>query len=470
VTIAVCVALVLLAIPSAFFVLEIVAALPPAHRLMSLSTGRTPSAAARVAVLVPAHDEAGGIAAALATITAQLRGGDRLLVVADNCSDDTAAVARAAGAEVVERRDPARPGKGWALAAGVDALAGRAAAAERPPEGASSDGAAAPRAGASSDGAAAPGAGASNDAATAPGGGASSDGATAPGGGASSDGPAAPREAVSDHRPAARPPDVVIIVDADCRVAPGTVDALRAAAQAAPAQASYLMRAPDGAPRSRRLAELMFVVRNHARPLGLARIGAPCLFTGAGMAMPWSIARTAPFATGSVVEDVQLAIDLAVAGTPPCFCPEAQVTSVFPSAERAAAAQRARWLWGNLRTLQQAPRLVVAAIRQSRLGLLSLALELIVPPLSLLFPLWLLVAGAALAVGLTSSEWRPGIAAAVWIAACASAVLAAWWRFARDRVPFSVVAAAPFYALPAIGSALTALVRRRQRWNRTARD
>ena len=38
-----------------------------------------------------------------------------ILVVADNCSDDTAERARAAGAEVLERDDKTRLGKGYAL-------------------------------------------------------------------------------------------------------------------------------------------------------------------------------------------------------------------------------------------------------------------------------------------------------------------------------------------------------------------
>ena len=78
---------------------------------------------AAVAVLVPAHDEEQGIAATLRNIAAQLRDGDRLLVVADNCSDRTAAVARAAGAEVVERHDPSNRGKGYALDFGLAHLA-----------------------------------------------------------------------------------------------------------------------------------------------------------------------------------------------------------------------------------------------------------------------------------------------------------------------------------------------------------
>lgn len=77
----------------------------------------------RVAVLVPAHNESGLISATLASIGGQLHAGDRLLVVADNCDDDTAALARAAGAEVVERSDEHLRGKGYALDFGVRQLA-----------------------------------------------------------------------------------------------------------------------------------------------------------------------------------------------------------------------------------------------------------------------------------------------------------------------------------------------------------
>ena len=73
----------------------------------------------RVAVLVPAHNESSIITA----LRPQLLEGDRLLVVADNCSDDTAATARAAGAEVVERSNDQQRGKGYALDFGARHLA-----------------------------------------------------------------------------------------------------------------------------------------------------------------------------------------------------------------------------------------------------------------------------------------------------------------------------------------------------------
>ncbi|QOG22156.1 glycosyltransferase family 2 protein [Bradyrhizobium sp. SEMIA] len=74
------------------------------------------------AVIVPAHDEEQGIAPTLQSIRRELTGSDRLVVVADNCSDRTADVAAAAGAEVTSRNDPMHRGKGFALDHGLQFL------------------------------------------------------------------------------------------------------------------------------------------------------------------------------------------------------------------------------------------------------------------------------------------------------------------------------------------------------------
>ena len=55
-----------------------------------------------ITVLVPAHDEADQIAATLEGLRRQTLPPTRVVVVADNCSDETVAIARAAGAEVFE--------------------------------------------------------------------------------------------------------------------------------------------------------------------------------------------------------------------------------------------------------------------------------------------------------------------------------------------------------------------------------
>lgn len=71
----------------------------------------------RIQIVVPAHDEAAGIARtaqALCEAAAQ-DGHTGVLVVADNCSDATAALARQTPARVLERHDLSVRGKGAAL-------------------------------------------------------------------------------------------------------------------------------------------------------------------------------------------------------------------------------------------------------------------------------------------------------------------------------------------------------------------
>jgi cellulose synthase/poly-beta-1,6-N-acetylglucosamine synthase-like glycosyltransferase len=72
----------------------------------------------RFEIVVPAHDEEGGIGATIASLQAidYPTAMQRLTVIADNCTDATASRARAAGANVLERTDPERRGKGYALA------------------------------------------------------------------------------------------------------------------------------------------------------------------------------------------------------------------------------------------------------------------------------------------------------------------------------------------------------------------
>ncbi|MBZ0273965.1 glycosyltransferase family 2 protein [bacterium] len=72
----------------------------------------------RFTILIPAHDEEAGVARTIASAKAQDYPADRfrVVVLADNCTDRTAAIAREVGAEVAERIDPTHPGKGQALA------------------------------------------------------------------------------------------------------------------------------------------------------------------------------------------------------------------------------------------------------------------------------------------------------------------------------------------------------------------
>jgi cellulose synthase/poly-beta-1,6-N-acetylglucosamine synthase-like glycosyltransferase len=391
-------ALVLLALTAALvavvvlvFTAQILAAVrPPGETAVRTPQHRRP----RITVLVPAHNEAGGIARTLASVSPQLHAQDRILVVADNCSDDTAAVARAAGAQVVERFHATDRGKGFALAYGVDALR-------------------------------------------------------------------------------ADPPGLVVILDADCELARGSLHALAASVAETdrPAQALYLMLAPPGARLARRVAQFAWRVHNKVRPAGWHRLGLPCHLMGTGMAFTWPMLHNAPLANASIAEDIKLGIDLATAGRPPVFCPDALVTSTFPESAAATSTQRTRWEHGHLEMiLREVPGLLAAAWRRGDRRLVGMALDLAVPPLALLAAL--LLGGTVLAGALSWWIGDPTLAGA-WVlllATFALAVLTAWRVHGRDLARFVELLSVPFFIAARVPVYVRFVVKRERRWVRTDRD
>lgn len=85
-----------------------------------------PSANLITTVVVPAHNEERLLSATLESLFAARRNGrPEVIVVADNCTDATAELARSLGATVLERHDDVRRGKPFALAFALDQLAQR---------------------------------------------------------------------------------------------------------------------------------------------------------------------------------------------------------------------------------------------------------------------------------------------------------------------------------------------------------
>lgn len=118
-TVAVWIVAAPLIVLTATFVIEVAAGLPARRPGEAAVSGPLPA----MAIVMPAHDEATIIDATLARLLPELPENVSLLVVADNCHDDTAAIAKARGAQVVERQDATRRGKGFALAHARDHLA-----------------------------------------------------------------------------------------------------------------------------------------------------------------------------------------------------------------------------------------------------------------------------------------------------------------------------------------------------------
>lgn len=110
----------ILVLPALSLLVLTLAALWSKNRQVSSPTHKV--AKLTLAVVVPAHNESHHLKPTLDAILRQLGPNDRLVVVADNCTDDTAKVARECRAEVLERVNDRLRGKGYALAYGVDHL------------------------------------------------------------------------------------------------------------------------------------------------------------------------------------------------------------------------------------------------------------------------------------------------------------------------------------------------------------
>lgn len=349
---------------------------------------------ASLAVLIPAHNEASGIERTLATITPQLRQQDRLVVIADNCTDNTAAVARSAGATVVERHDLQNRGKGFALDFGLKYLS-------------------------------------------------------------------------------AEPPTVVVFLDADCDAHSGSIAALtrQALASGRPVQATYLMEKPPEPGLKDSISAFAFKVKNLVRPLGLRQVGQPCLLTGTGMAMPWAAATAVSVASGHIVEDMKLGLDLAIAGYPPQFCPQAWVTSRLPQGEEAAKSQRTRWEHGHLQVMSEfVPQLLLQFLRQGRVGLLALALELSVLPLSLLVMLWAGVLAMTALFTVFTGLTLPLLLAGMAGICLFLAIALAWWRYGRSEISLKQLVQIPLYIFWKIPLYVGYVLSPEKRWVRTERD
>ncbi len=271
---------------------------------------------------------------------------------------------------------------------------------------------------------------------------------------------------------AADPPDVVFVLDADCRTGPGTIGHVASVAQATgrPAQCLNLCGA-GGRGGVHAVSELSLRFKNLVRPLGLARLGLPCHLMGTGMALPWAIVAARPPLGEDLAEDMRMGVDLALAGTPPVFCLAGRIESGLPGDEAGFVTQRTRWEQGHLRTLlAHAPRLIASGLFRGRSGALALGLDLLVPPLALFVLAWFGLLGISTGAWLLGASAGPAVALAAGGGMFFGSILLGWAVFCRRQVPFAALAAVPGFVLKKVPIYLRFFAGRGQRsWVRTPR-
>ncbi|WP_107667791.1 glycosyltransferase family 2 protein [Cyanothece sp. BG0011] len=345
-------------------------------------------------ILIPAHNEETVIEITLKSIINQVDVPEKIIVIADNCTDKTAEIAQQYGVTVLERYDQERRGKGYALDYGLNYLKNQS-------------------------------------------------------------------------------PDIIILIDADCYLAPESIKKLvhQSFITQKPVQGLYLLEKPQDPSPKDLISALAVLVKNKVRFTGLSRLGLPCLLAGTGMAFPWEALQQVSLASGNIVEDMQLGIDLALCGYSPIFCPDAIITGILPQQSSAAKTQRTRWEHGHIQTiLNQVPRLLKAAITQRRFDLIALALELSVPPLSLLVMLWIGTVTITIIAGFLGLSWLPTIILLIAGFCLMTGVLMGWAKFGRKEIPGFALLSIPFYLLWKIPLYFAFLVKPQSQWVRTERD
>jgi len=378
-------------IPVIVFAVECFSSVLPKKKDLDLSLVDRPN----TAVLVPAHNEADHIALVVQEAQKQLGKNDRLIVIADNCQDDTAEIARSVGAFVIERINEVEKGKGFALAEGIL------------------------------------------------------------------------------HLERSNPPEVVVFLDADCIVADNAIANITCLASTTgrPVQAKYLMDQVNEPGLKDRLSSFALQVKNRIRFLGLKRIGGHSLLTGSGMAFPWFAMKHVTLAGAINADDMKLTVDLTLENIVPTYCESALVVGRLME-NQDAQSQRTRWEHGHLQMISvEVPRLIRAFLKKPRFSLLLLALDISIPPLSLLVVTWLI------AIVLASAAWLlvgasilPTIALGISGSLLMLSVLAVWFKFASTDLPLKDLLSIPFYVVSKIPIYFKFLVNPQIGWLSTERD
>lgn len=274
-----------------------------------------------------------------------------------------------------------------------------------------------------------------------------------------------------DHLAASGPPDAVIVLDADCRLSPGSIAALAQAAvlRQAPVQAINLIAPDPAAAPMVQVSSFAMVVKNLFRSRGMQRLGGAALLTGTGMAFPWPLYAEARLATGSIVEDLALGIEMTRAGRTPYLLETAHVRSA-PAAMQDALQQKQRWEHGFLDTLRRRALPVLAGgVRRGAWAEVLLGLHLMVPPLALLIVVAIAILVLLIGLAALGASAAPALALGLLLLCVGVLLGAAWLLGGRPFLTPRALLRAPLYLLWKLPIYAGFLRGPQRNWNRTPR-
>jgi cellulose synthase/poly-beta-1,6-N-acetylglucosamine synthase-like glycosyltransferase len=274
-----------------------------------------------------------------------------------------------------------------------------------------------------------------------------------------------------------QPWDAVVIMDADSVLNADFLwfmdERLRQGHQAM--QGYYGVQNPGDSWRTA-LMTVALAAFHFLRPLGRDKLGLPCGLKGNGMCFARQLVERFGYPASSVVEDIELALMYLRHGIGVKFAAGAQVFGQMAATTQQADSQRKRWEGGRLPLLKNwALPLWREGLRERNLAKLDGALDLFVPPLTLLLVLTAAGFFAALVVAWLAASQLGWIVCGVWSGALLALVVYVCAGLALIEAPAGVwlrLAAAPVFVFWKLGVYLRMACARKtapSEWVRTDR-
>lgn len=191
--------------------------------------------------------------------------------------------------------------------------------------------------------------------------------------------------------------DAVVVLDADCRIAPNALTSFNACLIQGQKvlQAKCLAANPDDSPISYALA-VGCLIENCLFYIPKSRLGLGVLLRGTGFALHKSVIGTFKWNAHSIAEDIEYSITLTRARLRIRYVADTAVYSVFPASPDQLIVQRTRWAGGNITGgRSKAVSLMAEGIRAGNIPLIDVGFTLLV--LSRPLVLFLIFTAAVLA-------------------------------------------------------------------------